>query len=93
LLVQRALAKKLPMFAGSRWFAEAGALASYGPDIPSVYRRAAVFIDKIVKGMKPSDIPAEQPTQYEMVINLKTAKALRLTVPQSDRLRADPVIQ
>jgi putative ABC transport system substrate-binding protein len=92
-IVQRALAKRLPMFTGSRLFAEAGALVSYGPDIPAVYRRAAVFIDKILKGTKPSDIPAEQPTKYEMVINLKTAKALRLTIPQSVLGRADQIIE
>jgi putative ABC transport system substrate-binding protein len=92
-IARHALAKKLPMFAGSRLFAEVGALASYGPDIHAVYRRAAVFIDKILKGTKPSDIPVEQPTKFEMVINRKTAKALGLTIPPSLLLRADQIIE
>ena len=93
LIARRAMAKKLPMFAGSRLFAEAGALASYGPNIHAVYRHAAVFIDKILKGTKPSDIPVEQPTKFEMVINRRTAKALGLTIPPSLLLRADQIIE
>jgi len=92
-IAQLALAKRLPVFAATRLFAEAGALASYGADIPAVYKRAAVFIDKILKGAKPGDIPVEQPTKFDLVINLKTAKALGLTIPPSLLLQADHVIE
>lgn len=66
---------------------------SYGPSIPDLFRRSASFIDKILKGAKPGDLPIEQPTQFELVLNLKAAKTLRLTIPQSLLLRADQVIE
>ena len=88
-----AVKQRLPTVHGTREYVEAEGLLSYGTDYPDLFRRAATFVDKILKGAKPADLPMEQPMKFELVINLKTAKALGLTIPQSLLGRADEVIQ
>ncbi len=93
LIVDFATRTRLPSTHYFRESVEAGGLMSYGPDFADLFRRAAGYVDKIIKGAKPADLPVEQPTKFELVINLKTAKALGLTIPQSILVRADQVIQ
>jgi putative tryptophan/tyrosine transport system substrate-binding protein len=88
-----ALTGRLPTTHVVREFAEAGGLMSYGPNLPDLFRRAADYVDKILRGAKPADIPVEQPTKFELVINLKTAKALGLEVPPALLARADVVVE
>ena len=88
-----AVKHRLPTVVGAREYAEAGGLVSYGTDYPDLFRHAATFVDKILKGAKPADLPMEQPTKFELVINLKTAKALGLTIPPALLQRADQVIE
>jgi putative ABC transport system substrate-binding protein len=92
-IVELAAQHRLPAMYDVRSFVEAGGLVSYGPSLPEMFRRAAFYVDRILKGAKPADLPIEQPTTFELVINLKTAKALGLTLPQSLLGRADQVIQ
>ena len=84
---------RLPAIYSRRFVVENGGLMSYGPDRDELFRRAAVFVDKILKGTKRADIPVEQPTKFELVINLKTAKALGLTIPPVMMMRANKVIK
>ena len=88
-----ALGERLPTIFSTRDFVKAGAFMSYGPNYSDLFRRSADYVDKILRGTKPGDIPVEQPTKFELVINLTTAKALGLTVPESFLLRADEVIE
>jgi putative ABC transport system substrate-binding protein len=93
LIARLALMHRLPLMAGNRGYMEAGALMSYGPDTRGFFRRAAVYVDKILKGKKPADLPVEQPTKLELVVNLKTAKELGITFPPSIMVQADEWIE
>jgi putative ABC transport system substrate-binding protein len=84
---------RLALVSGYREFAAAGALLSYAPNLPDVYRRAAAFVDKVLKGMNVGDLPIERPVKFELVVNLRTAKALALKIPESFLVRADEVIE
>ena len=92
-MTELAIRHRLPTMHDYGLFVEAGGLASYGPKFPDLYRRAAQFVDRILKGAKPADLPVEQPTKFELVINMRTAKALGLTIPPTLLLRADQVIE
>ena len=92
-IIALALDAKVPVVAGSSDFAKAGALVSYGPNYPDLFRRAADIVDKILRGTKPSDIPVEQPTKFDLTINVRTASALGITVPHNLLVLADEVIE
>ena len=88
-----ALGARLPTMHALREYVEAAGLMSYGPNLASLFRRAGDYVDKILRGTKPGDIPVEQPTKFDLVVNLTTAKALGLTIPEAFLLRADEVIE
>jgi putative tryptophan/tyrosine transport system substrate-binding protein len=92
-VAELAATHRIPTVSTFRPFAELGGLMSYAPVLAYLYRRAAVYVDKILKGSKPGDLPVEQPTQFELIINMKTAKTLGLTVPSPLLARADEVIE
>jgi putative ABC transport system substrate-binding protein len=92
-IVTLAASKRIPAMYSFLEFAKVGGLVAYGPSVPELFRRAATYDDKLLKGAKPADLPVEQPSKFELVINLKTAKALGITIPKELLLRADEVIQ
>jgi len=92
-IAESAIKYRLPTISNANQYAEAGLLMTYGPKLEDLYRRAATYVDKILRGASPANLPVEQPSKFELIINLKTAKALSLTIPQSLLVRADEVIQ
>jgi putative tryptophan/tyrosine transport system substrate-binding protein len=93
LIAQFALKKRLPTISAVGILVQAGGLMSYGPDNPGLFKRAAYFVDRILKGAKPADLPVERPLRFELIVNLKTAKELGLKIPQSILFRADEMIE
>jgi putative tryptophan/tyrosine transport system substrate-binding protein len=92
-IIEMALKNRLPGVYHESQFADAGGLMSYGPNLPATFRRAAYFVDRILKGAKPADLPVEQPTKFELVINLRTAKQIGVTIPNSVLAKTDRVIK
>jgi putative ABC transport system substrate-binding protein len=93
LIAEFAVNNRVPSILAMRDYAEWGGLLSYGPSLPELFRRAASYVDRLLKGTRPSDLPIERPIKFELVVNLKTTRALGLTIPHSLLIRADQVIQ
>ena len=93
LIAEFAINERLPAFSVNTYYVDQGCLIGYSTNLPDLFRRAAGFVDKILKGARPGDLPIEQPTKFELAVNLKTAKAIGLTIPQSLLWRADRVIE
>jgi putative ABC transport system substrate-binding protein len=93
LIADRALERRLPAVYTARAWTDVGGFMAYGANFPDLYRRSAAFVDKLIKGAKPGDLPIEQASKFDLVINLKTARAIGISVPRSLLLRADEVIQ
>jgi putative ABC transport system substrate-binding protein len=93
LIVELSAEQRLPTIYGRSDFVDAGGLASYGTNFPDLYRRAAIYVDKILKGARPADLPVEQPKKFEFIVNLKAAKQIELTIPPNVLARADKVIR
>ena len=91
--ILRAIGHKVPIIGDGRGFAEAGALLTYAVDYPDLFRRSATYVDKILRGVNPGDLPIEQPTKFELIVNLQTAKALHTKIPESILVRADKIIR
>jgi ABC-type uncharacterized transport system substrate-binding protein len=91
-IIDFAAVRRIPVISGRSIFAQSGALCTYGPRLSESYRRAAYYVDRILKGVSPADLPIERPTVFELVVNLKTAKVLGLTMPEAILARADEVI-
>ena len=92
-IITLAVRHRLPAISGHRFFVDAGGLISYGDDLNDGYRLAAGYIDRILKGEKPADLPVQAPTRFELIVNLKAAKAIGLTIPETFLVRADQVIE
>jgi putative ABC transport system substrate-binding protein len=92
-IIDFAARTRLPANYASKWYVDDGGLMAYSPNLADLFRRSAAYIDKILKGAKPADLPVEQPTKFELIINLKTAKALGLTIPPAVLARADQIIE
>src|SRR6266478_3434796 len=92
-IIDFATSRRVPVISGWPVFAESGAICTYGPRLTDSYRRLAYYVDRVLKGAKPADLPIEQPTTFELVVNLKSAKALGITIPLSVETRADRVIE
>ena len=92
-IAELAAQHRLPAMYWASWFVEAGGLVAYSPDYDAMMRRAASYVDRILKGARPAELPVEQPTKFDLVVNLKTAKALGLTIPESWLLRAGQIIE
>lgn len=93
VIADLAIRRGIPVMSGAAEFAEAGNFMTYGPALPEFWRYVSVYVDKILRGARPADLPVEQPTRFELVINLKTARALGLSIPQSLLVRADRIIE